>query len=66
MRALSILLLFSTSICFAQSKHDSKIIVTPDDTTNLFNRVVLSLYERGYTLETKDEQLKFIATGEKS
>lgn len=66
MRYLTLLLLFCSSICFCQSKGDTKIIVTPADTSNLFNRIVLFLYESGYTLESKDETLRFIATSEKS
>jgi len=45
-------------------KGDAKIIVIPSDTANLFKRVVLALLEKGYTIESKDEQLKYIASSE--
>jgi hypothetical protein len=50
---------------FSQEKKDSKIIVTVSDTTNLFNRLALAFYEKGYSLENKDQQLKVIFTNEK-
>lgn len=59
-----ILLLFPVLVS-AQKKGDNKIIVKASDTTNLFNRVVLSLYDKGYSLEQKDESLKYLATTEK-
>lgn len=65
MRYIFFLLLIPT-LCFSQDKKDKKIIVTVSDTANLFSKVKLSLYEQGYTVEQSDEQLKFIATGEKS
>lgn len=50
----------------AQTKKDSKIIVTVADTANLFNTVVSKLFEKGFTILQKDESLGLIATGEKS
>jgi hypothetical protein len=58
-------LVFFPVICFGQQKKDSKIIVTVQDTANLFDRVTLQLYERGYTLEQKDQALGFLSTTEK-
>jgi hypothetical protein len=65
MRYLTLILLFSTSLCFSQPKDDTKIIVRATDTANLFKRVAESLNLRGYTLEAIDEQSKSIATAEK-
>ena len=68
MKALCIitLLFWICSISgYSQEKKDSKIIVTASDTGNLFNRIVLSLYEKGYSLENKDQELGFISTTEK-
>lgn len=48
-----------------QSKNDKKIIVTVTDTVNLFNRIALSLYDKGYTLENKDQELGFLSTNDK-
>lgn len=59
---LTLCLLFSVS-CYSQSKGDSKIIVAVGDTSNLVNRVVKSLYERGYSIETKD--MGFIVTNDR-
>lgn len=53
------------TVCHSQEKKDSKIIVAVSD-TGIFNKVVLKLYEEGYTLETKDPSLGFIATNEKA
>lgn len=64
MKYFLILLFFPASL-FAQQKKDSKVIVTVSDTSNLFNRVALQFYERGYTLEQKDQQVGFISTTEK-
>ena len=66
MRYRFILLILSPLFSFSQAKNDSKIIVTVSDTSNLFNRVLLQLYENGYALENKDEVLKFAATKEKN
>jgi hypothetical protein len=48
-----------------QQKNDSKVIVTVTDTANLFNRLAMAFYEKGYTMETKDESAGFINTKEK-
>jgi hypothetical protein len=58
-------LLLIPTLSFAQSKHDTKIIATVQDTTGLFNRVSLAFYEAGYTMEQKDDALKFLATAPK-
>lgn len=65
MKYLLLSLFLIPTLSYSQAKRDTKVIVTVSDTSNLFNRVVMSLYERGYTLEQKDEKLNFIATGEK-
>jgi hypothetical protein len=59
-------LLLLPFISIGQNKKDTKIIVTVTDTTNLFNRLALAFIEKGYTLEQKDKELGFIATGEKT
>lgn len=53
-------------LSFAQQKKDSKIIVTPSDTSNLINRVALWLYDNGYSIDQKDESVKFIQSSEKT
>ena len=65
MKIIIIILLLLPFAGFGQEKRDEKITVIASDTTNLFNRVALLLYEKGYTFEQKDEQLKFIATTDK-
>jgi hypothetical protein len=62
---VSALFLMCTLSSFAQEKKDAKITVTVKDTINLFNRVALALYEKGYSLANKDSQAGFIATDEK-
>lgn len=63
MRYLFLLLI--PTICFAQSKGDTKIIVKTSDTANLFNRVVSYLYDNGYSLERKDSEAGFLLTDER-
>lgn len=58
----TLLLTCILSYSFAQTKGDSKVIVKPSDTLNLFNRVALYLVERGYALERKDSELGYITT----
>ena len=60
------ILLFISIAVSAQKNHDTKIIVSPTDTTNLFNRVVLHLKKNGYTLHNKNERSGFILTKEKN
>lgn len=57
-----LILLLCPFLSFAQSKGDTKIIITAPDSTGLFNKVAMVLYERGYSLAQKDEALKFMAT----
>ena len=59
---LLFLILFFPVVCLSQSKGDSKVLVSVTDTSNLFNRVVKSLYEQGYSIEEKDQQAGFIET----
>jgi hypothetical protein len=66
MRYVFIFSLLIPTLSFAQQKKDTKIIVTVQDTTNILNRIALALYEKGYTLDQKDEAVKFIATKEKA
>lgn len=47
-------------------KKSSKIIVLTKDTSNTaINQIARALFERGYTIDTKDEQLKHIVTKER-
>lgn len=68
MRVITFFLFFLvlSFTAFSQSAKDQRLILTPTDTTNLFNRLVMVLYDRGYTLEQKDDNLKFVATTEHS
>lgn len=50
----------------AQTKKDTKITVRVQDTTGVFNKITMLLYERGYNIQRKDEALKVISTDEKS
>lgn len=48
-------------------KKASRIIVLTRDTGNtLLNKIALTLFERGFTIDTKDESLKIISTKERS
>lgn len=58
---LVIALLLSPLLSFSQSKGDTKIIITTPDSTGLFNKVAMVLYESGYTLSKKDEALQFVS-----
>jgi hypothetical protein len=57
--------LICTMVSLGQQKKDTKITVTAND-SSLFNKAVLLLYQRGYTLKEKDKELGFIATNDKS
>lgn len=47
-------------------KKASKIIVLVKDTTNLmFDRIVVSLFDKGFPIDNKDEKLKIISTKER-
>lgn len=50
-------LLFVPALCFSQTQGDTKIIVTPSDTTGLIKKIVTALYDRDYVLESRDEQV---------
>lgn len=56
------LFLISTISASAQKKKDSKVIVSISDTTDIFNKVVRTLYENGYSVTIKDEIGRFIET----
>lgn len=61
----TLIVLAITQIGYSQSKGDSKILVQVADTSNLLNRLVMYLYEHGYTVAQKDPALGFVATDEK-
>jgi hypothetical protein len=48
------------------NKNDTKIKVTVSDTTGLLKKITLALYENGYSVNFKDEQLQFIESTEKA
>lgn len=50
----------------AQTKKDTKITVTVQDTAGLFNKVAMLLYDKGYGIQRKDESLKVISSDEKT
>lgn len=64
---LALSLLFSIAT-YGQTppKKSSKIIVLTKDTSNTaINQIARALFEHGYTIDTKDEQLKQIVTKER-
>lgn len=47
-------------------KKASKIIVLVKDTSNiLFDKIVVTLFDQGFPIETKDERLKIVSTKER-
>lgn len=69
---LSCLLLIATTVHAQTSakeqppKKASKIIVLVKDSANtLLDRIAGVLYDKGYTIENKDEKVKFISTKER-
>ena len=58
-------LLLSTGL-FAQAKNDSKIIVVPADTVNLFDKLITLLYKEGYTVKTEDKTRGVLITEERT
>lgn len=64
MKYLLICLFLIPVACFSQSKKDSKIIVKVSDTVGLLKKISAVFYEKGYTLDNKDEM--FVSTKEKT
>lgn len=64
MKLIAIILLPVFSLA-QPPKKSSKVIVTIADTASVFNRLSLAIFDRGYTFETKDDQLKLVSTNEK-
>lgn len=67
---MKIIFILALSVCallaHAQKppKKSSKIVVSAD-TAGVFNKIVLSLYDLGYTIESRDDVNKFVLSGEK-
>lgn len=60
---IPILLLSLTAVTQEPPKKSTKIIVKVKDSANtLLNRIAGVLYDKGFTIENKDEQVKFIST----
>jgi|SRR5688572_17897071 len=61
---IAITLLLTCNILLAQNpkKKDTKIIVTPVDTTDLLTKVTLALFKQGYQPDYKDEKAGIIIT----
>ena len=57
------ILLFPLFLFGQPVKNDTKIIVTVD-TANVYNKIVSELFDKGYSVETKDDGLKFIVSTE--
>jgi hypothetical protein len=53
-----LLLLLVPTFSFAQKKGDTKIILD----TMSFDKISLVLFENGYSIDTKDEKLKFLSS----
>jgi uncharacterized lipoprotein len=58
--SLALLLISTASIC--QNKKDTKIIITPKDTSAVFKNVVLAFFERGYTADQQSEEMGIFST----
>ncbi len=65
MKVLLVVLILLPCAGFCQSKNDTKIIVVVDDTINVLNRIASILYDKGYSMEEKDESVGFLMTKEK-
>lgn len=60
-----IISLFTKSQAQTSTKKASKIIVLVKDSANtLLDRIVGVLYDKGFTIDQKDEKVKFIATND--
>lgn len=68
MKLLFLLLLFSHySHGQIPPKKASKIIVLANDSSNiLLKKITLALFDRGYTIDTKDDNLKYVTTKERA
>jgi hypothetical protein len=58
-------LLILPLLMFGQNKKDTKIIV-PADTVNILNKLVSEFYDKGFSIERRDDQVKFVETTEKN
>jgi hypothetical protein len=62
-RLLLILLLPVSTIAQQPPKKSTKIIVVMKDSANLLlDRIAGVLYDKGFTIETKDDKVKFLST----
>jgi hypothetical protein len=69
MKQLLLLLLVLPLFIFAQEppKKASKIIVLRKDTSNsLLDKIALELFNRRFTIETRDDKLKYLTTKERT
>ncbi len=61
-----IILFLLPSVALSQQKKDTKILVAIADTTNILNKISAVLFENGYTIEEKNDQLKHFVTKRKT
>ena len=64
----SIIILLISVVSYSQDKPPkgtTRMAVTVTDTTNLYNRISLLLYEKGFSIDNRDQGLGFIASSEK-
>jgi hypothetical protein len=67
-RLLLLLLTIIFYHCYSQEppKKSSKIIVAPNDSTGLLNRIALALLDKGFEIDRKDSELRTVTTKERS
>jgi hypothetical protein len=66
MKKLIVCLFLIPSLCFAQEKKDTKIIIHLSDTAGAVNKIVKVFYERGFTIDQKDLENGFVLTKERT
>lgn len=69
MKLIALFLVLIPLISFSQTppKKATKVIVHVADSSNtLMSKLTMVLFEKGYTIEQKNDSLKLVSTGEKS
>jgi hypothetical protein len=67
--AILLILSFNSSIIaqqFTPPKKASKIIVNLMDTSNILDKIALELFDRRFTIDSRDNNLKYLVTKERT
>lgn len=67
-RFLPLIFISISHFCYSQEppKKASKIIVLKDTSANLLDKIALELFNRRFTIDTRDDKLKYLTTKERT